>query len=375
MTATKTYRIGVAGLTHDHVWGNLENLAASDKGRLVAVADPHPPLVARVTQRFGGVAYADWRDMLARESLDAVYVFCDNAQGADVGAWAARQGLHVLVEKPMAADLAGAERLVAAAEAAGVRLMINWPVAWRPQVQAALQIATGPEFGRIWQLTHRAGHGGPEAECSPYFREWILDPQRNGAGVLVDLCSYGINLAQVLLGRPERVTAVAGKWYEPPLVVEDNAIVVMSYPQAMATAEGAWGQVGQSTTGYLATIWGTRGCVTVGPGHGGCLWQATAEQPASVEITPPTPPPHLADGTAHFLWALETGNEFYPLCRAAVCRDTQEVLEAAIRSAQQGASVTMPPRAASAQGTPVCSPDRPGEPPPPQDEPAGRRDR
>ncbi len=339
---TKTCRIGVAGLTHDHVWGNLEDIAALDNASLAAVADPNQPLVDRATQQYACAAYADYREMVRRESLDALYVFCDNAQGAEVGAWAAEQGLHVLVEKPMAATLAGAQRLMAAAEAAGVRLMINWPVVWRPQVQAALALATRPEFGTIWQLTHRAGHGGPEAECSPYFSEWILDPKRNGAGAIVDLCSYGINMARVLLGRPRHVTAVGAQWYDPPLPVEDNAIVVMRYPQAMATAEGAWGQVGQPITGYLATIWGSRGSVTFGPGRGGRLWKTTKEEPASVEITPPEPAPHMANGTAHFLWAIETGNEFYPLCRPAVCRDTQEVLDAAIRAARDGATVTLP---------------------------------
>lgn len=341
---TRKYRIGIIGLTHDHVWGNLENLVETDEGELAAVADPHEPLLDRATQQYGCAAYTDYREMIARESLDAAYVFCDNAAGAEAGARAAERGLHVMVEKPMAATLEGAERLFAAATAAGVRLMINWPVVWRPQVQAALEIATRPEFGRIWQLTHRAGHGGPEAECSPYFAEWILDPKRNGAGALVDLCAYGINLAQVLLGRPESVTAVGAQWYDPPLPVEDNAIVVMRYPRAMATAEGAWGQVGQPTTGYLATIWGSNGSVTLGPGRGGRLWTTTAERPESMEITPPAPPPHMTSGTAHFLWALRTQSEFHPLCRPGVCRDTQEVLDAAIRSAREGVRVTLPRR-------------------------------
>lgn len=326
------------------MWSNLDDVAASERGHLAAVADPHRPLLDRAAQQHGCAAYADYREMVDRESLDALYVFCDNAQGAEVGAWAAGQGLHVLVEKPMAATLDGAERLIAASRAAGVRLMINWPVVWRPQVQAALDIAARPEFGRIWQLTHRAGHGGPEAECSPYFSDWILDPKRNGAGALVDLCCYGINMAQVLLGRPERVTAVAGRWYEPPLPVEDHAVVIMSYPKAMATVEGAWGQVGQATTGYLATIWGTGGAVTLGPGRGGRLWTTLAGEPANVEIVPPAPAPHMTNGTAHFLWALETGSDFHPLCRPAVCRDTQEVLDAAIRSAREGVSIPLPAR-------------------------------
>jgi predicted dehydrogenase len=338
----KRYRIGVMGLVHDHVWGNLEHLATLENAQLAAVADPHQPLLDRVREKFGCPTYLSYEEMVDRERPDAVYVFTDNAKGAELAVWAAERGLNVMVEKPMAATLAGAERMIEATRKAGVRMMINWPVVWRPQVQTAIALATRPEFGRIWQIVHRAGHGGPDVECSPYFREWILDPVRNGAGALIDVCCYGVNMASMLLGRPSSVTGIVGHLREPSLPVEDNAIIVMSYPEAMATAEGAWGQVGQAITGYLATIWGTNGAVVVGPGRGGRVWTTSAEKPEYVEVTPAEPEPHMASGTAHFLWALSTGNEFFPLCRPETCRNTQEVLEAGLLSSRTGAAVTLP---------------------------------
>ncbi len=339
---SKRYRIGVMGLVHDHVWGNLEHLTTLENAQLAAVADPHQPLLDRVKEKYGCPAYLSYEEMVERERPDAVYVFTDNAKGAELAVWAVERGLNVMVEKPMAATLAGAERMIEATRKAGVRMMINWPVVWRPQVQTAIALATRPEFGRIWQIMHRAGHGGPDVECSPYFREWILDPARNGAGALIDVCCYGVNMASMLLGRPTSVTGIVGHLREPDLPVEDNAIIVMSYPEAMATAEGAWGQVGQSVTGYLATIWGTNGAVVVGPGRGGRVWTTSAEKPEYVEVTPAEPEPHMASGTAHFLWALSTGNEFFPLCRPETCRNTQEVLEAALRSSRTGAAVSLP---------------------------------
>ena len=43
----KSLRIGVAGLTHDHVWTNLPDVAAAKNGKLVAVADPNHPAGSR----------------------------------------------------------------------------------------------------------------------------------------------------------------------------------------------------------------------------------------------------------------------------------------------------------------------------------------
>ena len=50
----------------------------------------------------------------------------------------------------------------------------------------------------------------------------------------------------------------------------------------------------------------------------------------------------MIHGTAHLIWVLETDSELHVLCRPAICRDTQEILDAAIRSAAEGVTVTLP---------------------------------
>ena len=111
-----------------------------------------------------------------------------------------------MVEKPMAADLAGAVRLQNAANGTGVQLMVNWPIAWWPQLQQALRLAAEGRIGRVFQVNYRAAHAGPrEIGCSEAFSDWLLDPVRNGGGALVDYCSYGAALVCHLLGlRPSQ---------------------------------------------------------------------------------------------------------------------------------------------------------------------------
>ena len=157
-------RVGVLGLTHDHVWGNLADLAASSLGKLVAVADANPPLLDRVQREFGcDVLFDRPAALLDQVDLDAVYVYGDNATGAVLAEAAAEQGLHVMVEKPMASTLAGAMGMVAAAARNQVKLMVNWPFAWNANAQHAWKLAqegdVGPEWG-LWDKDEQLKYGG-----------------------------------------------------------------------------------------------------------------------------------------------------------------------------------------------------------------------
>src|SRR5438874_994170 len=68
--------VGVLGLSHDHVWGNLAALAAGEHGRLVAAAEPDGRLRERLRDLDGGVSTHDTFDaLLERRDLDAVMIF------------------------------------------------------------------------------------------------------------------------------------------------------------------------------------------------------------------------------------------------------------------------------------------------------------
>lgn len=337
-------RVGVLGLTHDHVWQNLEELKASGTAKLVAAADPHPPLLERAQGEHGCTTYTDYSLLLEGERLDAVYIFSDNAMGAMLTERAAKKRLHVLIEKPMAANLEGADQMLAAVRQAGTRLMINWPFAWWPQLQHAIRLAQSGRIGDLWQVKYRAAHEGPkELGCSPYFCDWLYDPARNGAGALMDYCCYGAALARCLLGLPSRVTGVAGRLCKEDILVEDNAMLLLSYPRAIAVSEGSWTQIGKLTA-YQTAIYGTKGTLSVEPRVGGRLILATPEKPEGEDLSVPQPPPELRSATAHFLHGIETGQPYLQLCSERVSRDAQEILEAGLLSVERGAEVSLPLR-------------------------------
>ena len=107
MPAMARLNVGVLGLSHDHVWANLAAVAAGAHGRLGAVAEPDAQLRERFQKLHGGVAtHETFEALLERRDLDAVIVFSDNRTSAELGVRALGRGLPVMIEKPMAADLA-----------------------------------------------------------------------------------------------------------------------------------------------------------------------------------------------------------------------------------------------------------------------------
>lgn len=326
---SQTHHVAVLGLIHDHVWDNLPSLRDCEGAGLVAAWDENAPLRERVQNEYGCRSYENVEKLFDQEDLDAVYVFSSNADGAKLAIQAMERGLHVLIEKPMAATLDAAERMGAASEKHNVRLMINWPFAWWPQLQHALKLAGDGAVGDVWQVRYRAAHQGPEEfGCSEYFCRWLLDPVKNGGGALMDYCCYGANLARVILGPPQSVTGTKATLCKSH-AVEDNGLVLMHYPKALAIAEGSWTQIGKLTS-YLTVIYGTQGTLLVEPRLGGRLLLATSDTPEGEAVQVPNPPKHLTNSAEHFIWGIETGEAYQPLCQPDTGRDVQAILEAAL---------------------------------------------
>jgi predicted dehydrogenase len=334
-------RIGVLGLTHDHVWGNLGDLATSSDGELIAAADPHPELRGYFEKQHGRATYASAEELLERHALDAVYIFGDNAGGVDLACMAAARGLHLMIEKPLASTFAGAAKIRGAARQAGVQLMVNWPIAWWAAVQRALDMATSGELGEIFQINYRSAHAGPrELGCSPFFAEWLYDPARNGAGALMDYCCYGAALTCAVLGPPARVTGVSGRLRKHDLPAEDNAVVIMQHARAISTATASWTQSGHMTS-YEPMFYGSAGTAVV-RGDGQELWLANEQHMGGVRIDVDPLPADAATATAFFLSHIRSGAPITGLCGPDVGLMAQEVLEAGIRSAAEGRAISLP---------------------------------
>lgn len=330
-------RVGVVGLIHDHVWWMLRWWKELEGARLVGVADRNSPLRDRAHAEYDVPSYEDYEELLDREKPDIALVTVENGRTAEAVEAAAARGIHVMSEKPMAATLDQADRMIAACERARVMLMINWPTAWNPAVRLVDRLVVEGAVGAVHKVRYLAAHQGPrEIGCSSYFCDWLYDERLNGAGALMDYCCYGANLAAHWLGRPESVVGIRGTLVKTDCPVDDNAVILMQYGHALAIAEASWTQQA-GDGGANPAVYGSTGTLSV-VGNRVRLARLGREP----EILEPDPPaPGRRNGAEYFASCLRSGTPIEGMCSPAVGRTAQEILQRGLESADTGRAISL----------------------------------
>jgi predicted dehydrogenase len=369
MAVDRELRVGIAGMSSDHVWAMGDGLAAQPAVELVTGADRHRELRDEATRRWGLVStHEELETMLERERLDAILICADNASKVEIVEAAAARGVHVYSDKPMAATLAGAERIARAVERSGITYMCAYHSAFNPvydQVRALLQ---GGAIGRVYLARGVTGHGGPrEFGCSEYFCEWLFDKRKNGGGTFIDEACYLLDGFVDYLGPIAEVsafTAAIGHRDYLPADVEDNAVAILRFGDgALGVIDAKWGQVGPAP--LRTSFHGTLGTLVTGP-RGTELYSTadpsvppgwepidasalTAHGRAAAGLRGWRAPdvPRSQTGSAgpeqrYFVERALAGRPIEGAASLATARAVQEAIEAVYRSAESGRAVRLP---------------------------------
>ena len=338
---SKKFRVGVACMSHDHVWGELANWQKQPNAELVAAGDDEPHLLDQFEKQTGVTKhYNSWQELLEREELDILQAAGGNSEGAEIVEAAAARGIHVISEKPMAATLSQANRMFNAAQNAGALLMVNWPTAWSAAWQELARRALAGEVGQIRYVRYRSAHNGPIAiGCAPSFIRDLTTPSINGAGAFMDYCCYGADLAAYLLGVPQSVTGMRGFFgtEQAYAASDDNGMIIGKYAHAFAVCEASWSQpVG--CAGANPVIYGSDGSLAIL--HDKILIQRPGKSEETMipaELLEP-----YRTGPEYLLHCIETGAQVEGFCSPKVSRDAQEILEAGLRAADSGLTQMLP---------------------------------
>jgi predicted dehydrogenase len=121
-------RLGFVSAAHLHTRGLLRSALECAEAEVVGLAEPDDELRELFAREFSGLTVFRTAEELYDKSHPKAIVTCaDNRSAATVVADAAARGVHVMKEKPMAADLLLADRMATTAARGNIRLMVNWP--------------------------------------------------------------------------------------------------------------------------------------------------------------------------------------------------------------------------------------------------------
>jgi predicted dehydrogenase len=267
VTEGRKLRVGIVGMSSDHVWWMGDGLAALPEVELVAAAEAYPELRQQGLERWKlQHTYPDMELMFATEQLDAILICGDNLSKATIVEAAARRKIHVYSDKPMGATFAQAQASWKAAHDAGITYMVAYHSVFSPVYEHNKQLLQAGAIGKPYLARGVVGHGGPiEYGCTQYFTEWLFDNKRNGGGSFVDEGCYLLDEFVDVFGNVAEVSAFTtqmGHRDYLPQDVEDNSVAILRFANgALGVVDSKWGQVGPAP--IRASYHGDRGTLIV----------------------------------------------------------------------------------------------------------------
>ena len=230
-------------------------LGQTPGARLVAVSDVDPERARALAAGHGAAVEPDWRRLVERADVDAVFVSTPPNLHADMAIGALEAGKHVLVEKPLAREPLEARAMMAAAASARRHLATGFNYRFYPSVVRARELMAS---GRIGELDHIRSYAGYSA--TDHNPPWVHDAGVMGGGALRDNGIHLIDLTRLFLGDVAEVKGFATDhvWGFPQC--EDNGFALLRGTGGrIASLHASWNE----WRGYqlLVEIYGTRGCI------------------------------------------------------------------------------------------------------------------
>ena len=225
-------------------------------GRLVACADIAADTAKAFAEEYGLDAYTDYRDLLAREDIDAVIIATPNGLHPEHMIAAAKASKHVFCQKPIALTLDDADRMIQTAEDCNIILQVGFMLRFTPPIPQLREVISAGDLGDI--IAIRAAIFGWEPNS-----EWFYIKEQGG-GVILDTLIHFADLVRDLAGDVRSVHAEGGayvlesaKKHKSP----DNATVTYRHAnRAVSSLYVTW------TTGYgnfFLEVYGTKGNYSV----------------------------------------------------------------------------------------------------------------
>lgn len=350
----RPWKIAGINFSHMHMGDLLRNVHDHPRAEIAGICDERRESMAEAIEAFsidGERVFTDYRSCLETTQPDIVILCPETAEHA---LWAERiapYGAHVFVEKPFAASLAEADRMIAAVAKTGKRLLVNWPLRWVASHVTTHRLIREGLIGDIIEVHYYDGNRGPlchgadkierEPSADRKKESWWYKKE-SGGGSLRDYLGYGTTLATWFNGgkKPIEVTTVAAG--ADGLEVDEHSITIARYADGLSRFETRWGTFTdpwmhqpQPKCGFV--VRGTGG--TIGSyDYEPTIRIQTAEKPEGYDLPVDLLPEGGRNGIEYLIQCLEKGLPIEGPLSPATARIGQQIVDSAILSAERKAT-------------------------------------
>lgn len=347
------FRVAGISFEHMHMGDNLRMAAEHPRCQVVGICDPQPARMVAAQQSLqldSACVFEDWQTCVKETQPDMI-LLCP-ATG-DHALWVERLaplGIPLLLEKPMAASIQDADRMIAAVTEHQCRMAINWPLVWVPAHRTAKRLIDEGVLGELREVHHYGGNRGPlwhtagkqevtaeeVAQQKPH--SWFYKAAQGG-GSLLDYLGYGATLGTWFLDgqRPLEVTTVTDQ--SEVLEVDEHSVTVARYAEGMSKFETRWGTFSdpwvhqpQPRCGFVLV--GTEGTLS-SYDYSDAVRLQTRKCPEGREVPVDAVEAPYQNPVQYFVHCLESGEPVTGPLSLEVSRIGQQIVDTAFHSAKQ----------------------------------------
>lgn len=351
----RVWKIAGVSFDHMHMGDLLRQVRECPNAEIAGICDDNPANTEAVALARSSLGvppekvFSDYRTCLEKTRPDVVILCPSTARHAEFVEKVAPFGVHVFVEKPFAASLSDADRMIAAVGASGRQMVVNWPLAWYPPHLTAKRLIDEGVIGDVCEVHYYDGNRGPtrhlmdkievpEEEAMKRARTSWWYRKAEGGGSLLDYLGYGVTLGTWYHGGRVPLDVTTTAWGRPGLEVDEHSVTVCRYACGLSKYETRWGAFTdpwvlqpQPKCGFV--IAGTAGTIATYD-YENTIRVQTKARPEGFEVPVDAPRAGMRGPIEHFLDVLENGVPVHGPLSIPICRSGQRIVDAAARSAE-----------------------------------------
>jgi len=309
------------------------------------------PARARAFAKKHGIAqvFSDLDAAIARSGCDVVDICLPNFLHHRAVTTAAKAGKHVIIEKPLALNLAEADQMITACHVARRKLCYAEELCFAPKYERVRKLVNEGAVGKIFQMRQCEKHSGPHSD-------WFYDIKQSGGGAIMDMGCHGIAWFRWMLGgRPTAVSVQAhlqsGLIHARRTRAEENSLVIVEFASgAVGVAENSWAKHGgmddrvevYGTGGviYADLFMGNAALTYSEAGYGYAMEKAGTTKGWSFTVFEEAFNQGYPQELKHFIECIREDQE--PVVTGEDGRAVLEIMMAAYQSAGTGRKVNLP---------------------------------